>query len=481
MSEGSAATTPPRSGGHGATILVVEDDPRVVELLHIALGAHGFRVVSALNGDDGWRMLVDDTPDLAILDVRLPRRSGLDLVESVRREPALAHLPVILVSALAETESRLAGLARGADDYLAKPFSPKELVARVRRMLARAEDGKALVRRNQELLAEVERSRTDLKRLNHDLRREYWVKEAFLALSQELANARRVEDVAATLLRALSSHLGVATGVVLVPGGPGGAGGRLAAIDTRGLSDDRLRVLAIDGGGELARLVSGLARPVRRAELERFRELEAEHGPMIAAGVALLVPLVTRGRLVGTALLPEKLAGGEFEAGELELAEALAAAGATALDNTRLHRQAEETYLRALHALLPAIDGIDPGRGGRARGMAEVAATLAHELGLDPAAIDAVRAGALATALAVPQASSDAAAAGARGALEAEILSVVESYFAYLEGKGPGRPAPDDVRRWFEQAPSGRGFDRQVTEALDELLRRGDPRVGVAA
>ena len=136
---------------HGATILVVEDDPRVVELLHIALGAHGFRVISALNGDDGWRMLQDDSPDLAIFDVRLPRRSGLDLVESVRRDPLLAALPVILVSALAETESRLAGLARGADDYLAKPFSPKELVARVRRMLARAEESKAIARRNIEL------------------------------------------------------------------------------------------------------------------------------------------------------------------------------------------------------------------------------------------------------------------------------------------------------------------------------------------
>jgi len=479
----------PRTG-HGATILVVEDDPRVVELLHIALGAHGFRVISALNGDDGWRMLTDDPPDLAIFDVRLPRRSGLDLVESVRREPSLAQLPVILVSALAETESRLAGLARGADDYMAKPFSPKELVARVRRMLARAEDSRALLRRNHELAAEVERSRSDLKRLNHDLRREFWVKDAFLALSQELANARRVEEVASIVLMSLASHLGVGSGVVLAPG----EGGTLVAVDTRGLSDDTLRRLTLAGDGELARLVSGLARPVRRSELERFHELENERRPFIAAGAALLVPLVTRGRLVGAIVLPEKRSGGEFEADELELAEALAAAGATALDNTRLYRQAEETYLRALHALLPAIEGLDPRTGGRARGMAEVAASLARELGLDPAAVDAVRVGALARVLAAhdgagvtatpptPPTTTPRPEAIGRGALEGEILSVVESYFAYLEGIGPGRPAPDDVRRWFEQAPAtGRGFDRQVTEALDELLRRGDPTVSAAA
>src|SRR5688572_8148914 len=307
LSEAIQPTLP--RGAHGATILVVEDDPRIVELLHIALGAHGFRVVSALNGDDGWRMLVDDPPDLAIFDVRLPRRSGLDLVESVRREPSLLHLPVILVSALAETESRLAGLARGADDYLAKPFSPKELVARVRRMLARAEDTKSLVRRNHELLAEVERSRGDLKRLNHDLRREFWVKDAFLALSQELSTARRVEEVAAALLGSLASNLGVSTGAVLVAGPEGGP---LTSVESRGWSDDRLHRLVLSGDGELARLVAGLARPVRRAELERFRELETERRPLVAAGVALLVPLVTRGRLVGAVVLPEKRAGGEF-------------------------------------------------------------------------------------------------------------------------------------------------------------------------
>ena len=488
-------STPPRPdrydrldarGMNGATILVVEDDPRVVELLHIALGAHGFRVISALDGDEGWRLLTDETPDLAILDVRLPRRSGLDLVEAVRREPTLAHLPVIMVSALAETESRLAGLARGADDYLAKPFSPKELVARVRRMLTRAEETRILLRRNQELHAEVERAQGDLRRLNQDLRREFRVKDAFLALSQELANARRVEEVAGTLLFSLTAQLGVRAGLVLVPEA-GAVDAPLRALETRGLGHDAFRELVLAPDGELARLVAGLARPVRRAELERFRELEMERRPLVAAGVALLVPLVTRGRLVGAVLLPEKSDGSAFEAAELEVAEVLAAAGATALDNTRLYRQAEETYLRAMQALVPAIESLDPATGGRARGMSETAASLARELGLESAAIDAVRVDALTRVLAGAGAIDGSPAPDAaprstgRSALEQEILVVVEAYFAYLAGAAPGRPAPDDVRRWFEQSSTGRGFDRQVTEALDELLRRGDPAIGIAA
>ena len=102
-------------------------------------------------------------------------------------------------------------------------------------------------------------------------------------------------------MRSLATHLGVSAGVVLVP--ETGTPARLSAVDTRGLSDETLRGLSIAEDGELARIVAGLARPVRREELGRIRELEPELRPLIAAGVALLVPLVTRGRLVGAAAL----------------------------------------------------------------------------------------------------------------------------------------------------------------------------------
>jgi DNA-binding response OmpR family regulator len=472
MAQAPEATPDRRIGGAGATILVVEDDPRVVELLHIALGAHGFRVISAQNGDDAWRMLVDEQPDLAVLDVRLPRRSGLDLVDMIRREASIANLPIILVSALAETESRVAGLARGADDYLAKPFSPKELVARVRRLLVRGEEGRVLRRRQQELVAEVDRSREDLKRLNQELRKQLWLREAFLGLSQDLSHARRVEDVASTFLLAVVTQLEVPGAALLVPVARAGEHA-LVAVDTPAYTPEAFAKVSVEECGELVRLVAGLARPVRREELERFPELARELRPLVAAGVALCIPLVTRGRLVGMALALEKLAGEGFDPGELEIAQSLAAAGATALDNTRLYRQAEETYLRALGALLPAVEALDAEAGRRARGTAELAASLGRELGLPDTSVEALRADALAHAVAPTDAPWGTWTSSEGAALEREILSVAEAYFAYVEGQGPGQPAPDGLTRFFEQSRSGRGFDRQVTQALDDLLRRG--------
>jgi DNA-binding response OmpR family regulator len=454
----------------GATILVVEDDPRVVELLHIALGAHGFRVVSATNGDDAWRLLLDEQPDLAVLDVRLPRRSGLDLVDGIRREPGFQQLPVILVSALAETESRIAGLARGADDYLAKPFSPKELVARVRRLLARGEESKALARRQGELAAEVDRSREDLRRLNKELRKELWIKEAFVSLSQELSAARRVEDVASTFLYTLVNHLGVPGAALLVPDG----NGRLTTVATPAYTPAEISRLSVVEDSELIRLVAGLGRPVRREELERFPEMEQELRPLVAAGVALCVPLVSRGRVVGLAVALEKLAGGPFTQAELETAQSLSSAGATALDNTRLHRHAEEMYLRALSALIPAIERLDPAAGERARGTAALAASLARELGFEERACEAVRADALARAVAPSDAPMGAWTTSDGAALESEILAVAEAYFRFQEGGGPGLAAPDALQRFFAETHPGRGYDRQVTQALDELVRRGE-------
>jgi len=386
---------------------------------------------------------------------------------------------VLMLTAAGSADDRVRGLTLGADDYLAKPFSPKELVARVRRLLVRGEETRALRQRQLELTAEVERSRMDLKRLNQELRKELWLREAFLGLSQELSNARRVEDVASTFLFAFVSHLELPGAALLVPQvllpSPAPTPARaLAAVETPAYTPEALRRVTLEENGELARLVSGLARPVRREELERFPELAHELRPLVAAGVALCVPLVTRGRLVGLALALEKIAGQSFDAGELEIAQSLAAAGATALDNTRLYRQAEETYLRALGALLPAIEALDKDAGRRARGAADLAASLGRELGLPESSVEALRADALARAVAPADAPWGTWTSSDGAALEQEILAVAEAYFSYLEGQGPGPAAPEAFTHFFEQSRSGRGFDRQVTQALDDLLRRGD-------
>ena len=119
------------------TILVVDDDARVVELLQITLTGRGYQVIVARDGATALGLVRERRPDLIVLDTRLPMTSGYTVLDTVRRDESLSHTPVVLISTDAATESRLQGLRLGADDYLVKPFSPRELIIRIRRILDR--------------------------------------------------------------------------------------------------------------------------------------------------------------------------------------------------------------------------------------------------------------------------------------------------------------------------------------------------------
>ena len=120
-----------------ATILVVDDEPRIVQLVRDYLEHGGFTVLTASDGPSALRSARTGRPDLVVLDLGLPGVDGLDVARSLRRD---GEVPIIILSARTDESDKLVGLELGADDYLTKPFSPKELVARVRAVLRRASD-----------------------------------------------------------------------------------------------------------------------------------------------------------------------------------------------------------------------------------------------------------------------------------------------------------------------------------------------------
>jgi two-component system phosphate regulon response regulator OmpR len=118
-------------------ILVVEDDPRLRERLARYLAGEGFRVTASGDAADARAKLRAINPDLLVLDVMMPGESGLELTESLRRNQA-QPVPILLLTARSAPEDRIAGFEAGADDYLGKPFEPRELVLRIRALLRRA-------------------------------------------------------------------------------------------------------------------------------------------------------------------------------------------------------------------------------------------------------------------------------------------------------------------------------------------------------
>jgi two-component system phosphate regulon response regulator PhoB len=121
-----------------ATILIVEDEADLRELIRYNLEAEGFRVVSAESGDEAVDRIRDGVPDLILLDWMLPGLSGIELTRRWRSRDETARVPIIMVTARGEEEERVRGLATGADDYIVKPFSMPELIARTQALLRRS-------------------------------------------------------------------------------------------------------------------------------------------------------------------------------------------------------------------------------------------------------------------------------------------------------------------------------------------------------
>lgn len=146
-------------------ILVVDDDPKIVQLVRAYLEREGFAVKTAADGRTALHLVGDEMPDLIVLDLMLPELDGMSVARKVRED---SDVPILMLSARAAVADRIQGIAEGADDYLPKPFSPAELVVRVKAILRRASGARALspLRLGD---VEIDRERHEARRDGHVL------------------------------------------------------------------------------------------------------------------------------------------------------------------------------------------------------------------------------------------------------------------------------------------------------------------------
>lgn len=119
-------------------ILVIEDEPDILEMIRYNLDREGYRVIAVVNGEDGFEKALGEAPDLVLLDLMLPGLDGLEVCRRMKADPVTRTIPIVMVTAKGDESDVVLGLGLGADDYVPKPFSPKELIARVKAVLRRA-------------------------------------------------------------------------------------------------------------------------------------------------------------------------------------------------------------------------------------------------------------------------------------------------------------------------------------------------------
>jgi len=120
-------------------ILVVDDEPEAVELVEFNLKQSGYAVMTAVDGAEALKKARSQSPDLIVLDLMLPEMDGFEICKTLRLDPATARVPILMLTAKAAEIDRVLGLELGADDYLTKPFSPRELMLRIKKILARGQ------------------------------------------------------------------------------------------------------------------------------------------------------------------------------------------------------------------------------------------------------------------------------------------------------------------------------------------------------
>ncbi len=353
-------------------VLVAGDDARVVELLRTALVQAHHRVVTAADGDEAVRQAIAQRPDAIVLEARLPRRSGLEVCEFLRHGPDDPHVPIVLLAGPAETDARLEGLSRGADDVMGKPFSPRELIARLQRLLVRAAESRVQRSRADSLERELHRAQSDSQRAHDGLSREQERRRLAESLGAELRELLDPDDVADRGLVRVRQRLGSRYAALLTSPS---AAEPLRVRHARGATLERFAALALAGGSAAARWLAAHGRPVRLGDRTRFRDLDEGLAPFVAAGGALLLPLAGRGALEGLIVADDRPDGGDWDAAVLEAAEVMAGQIAPAL------RAAHGFRAQQTQALAWIADaGAPSAREQRARREAEALAEafLAH-------------------------------------------------------------------------------------------------------
>ncbi|MFA5350001.1 MAG: response regulator, partial [Candidatus Omnitrophota bacterium] len=119
-------------------ILIVEDEKDIIKMLEYNLKKEGFKVIAARDGEDALDLALREYPDLILLDLMLPGIDGLEVCRTLRKDTKTAPIPIIMLTAKSQESDKVVGLELGADDYITKPFSPRELIARIKAVLRRA-------------------------------------------------------------------------------------------------------------------------------------------------------------------------------------------------------------------------------------------------------------------------------------------------------------------------------------------------------
>jgi putative nucleotidyltransferase with HDIG domain len=361
-------------------ILLVDDDPNVIEILTESLRSRGYETESAADGEEALAAYDRFRPDLVVLDVVLPKKDGFEVCDEIRARDIHRDVPVIMISANSIQDSMLRGLHSGAQDYIKKPFSLKEIIAKVENYLTQAHHKKNLSEQNLMLEDEVQRGHADYTRINRELKKKILDMRSLFGLSQDLNRLRDPEELIHVFCLTVVGQLGVSSVGLFYAFDE--INDYLSYIGGSGVSDAVLQSVRLSREIALSKYLLAKQDIIKLADDTFPPDARREADYMIRFGFDYGFPLIVKSHLLGIVFIGSKVNRQDYTPDEIDLFRSICTSAATGLENARLYAELQATYLSTIKVLVSTIEAKDACTRGHTDRVAEYARMIAEEMKL---------------------------------------------------------------------------------------------------
>ena len=361
-------------------ILVIDDDPNVVEILTETLKDRGFETESAYDGEEALEKYNSFKPDLVLLDIILPGKNGFEVCDEIRARDIHRDVPVILISANSIPDSMIKGFRAGAQDYIKKPFSLKEMIVKIENFLAQARKRKNLREQYLILEDEIQKGQEDYKRINRELKKKILDMRSLFGLTQDLNRLRDPDELIHIFALTIIGQLSISSVALFYAYNEtdehlsyaGGKGIQFNVLQSVRLSREiALSQHLLSQQGILDLTASDLPEDTKR---------EAQF--MLNFGFNYCFPLIVKSRLIGIVFIGKKMNDQDYTKDDFELFKSICNSAATGLENARLYMELQSTYLSTIKVLVSTIEAKDSYTKGHTERVAEFASLIASKMGL---------------------------------------------------------------------------------------------------
>jgi putative nucleotidyltransferase with HDIG domain len=360
-------------------ILIVDDDLKVLEILEESLSREGFKVNIASNGRQALKSCESQNPGLVVLDMMLPDMNGVELMEQIREFPGGEDVPVLILSADGGVDTRLRGLNGGAEDYLVKPVSLREISSKVRMVLERTTKTRELQDKQSALETRLSQEQEGYTQVTKDLKRQLLSMKTLFSVSQDLNRLLDTQELVNVVSLTLLGELRVSSMAIFSVKKENSK--EFSLLGLKGFSDEKFSGLSIERKCQFTRLLEEGEKPCKIARNPNQPWIGILPDLRLAV-FEFATPIRVKGETKGLVFTGPKLNAEEYTAYDMDVMMFIANSAGIGMENARLLKQLQLTYVSTLNSLISVIEAKDPYTKGHTERVASYSVAIANRLRL---------------------------------------------------------------------------------------------------